>query len=232
MSAEPASSLEQAGPFQVAGRHARAVARRYSARTIAIVVCVELFALSTAAAFGLRSGIFVLVQVLAIVAMLALARYAEPLIDRWLQGARGEEKVARIIASLEQNGWRALHDVHLGRGNVDHILLGPAGLFTIETKSHRGRVRTSSIEPRMLKQAYAESKHVERITGLKVEPLLVFSDAYLTPAVCSRDGVTVLPVRVLAAHLKRRGAPIPVERVTATYMRLAKALAFGLDEAP
>ena len=38
-----------------------------------------------------------------------------------------------------------IHDASLGRGNVDHILIGPAGVFTIETKSHPGPVRVSRV---------------------------------------------------------------------------------------
>jgi hypothetical protein len=86
---------------------------------------------------------------------------------------------------LREDGWFALHDVHLDRGNIDHVLIGPAGIFTIETKSHRGRLRVDRIARSMLKQAYAEAKLVERVTELRADPLLVFSNAYLIPR--SRD---------------------------------------------
>jgi hypothetical protein len=37
---------------------------------------------------------------------------------------------------LRKRGYRAFHDV-VGNGfNVDHILIGPAGVFTVETKTH------------------------------------------------------------------------------------------------
>jgi hypothetical protein len=104
------------------------------------------------------------------------------------------------------------------------VLVGPAGIFTIETKRHRGRLRANAIDSRMLKQAYAQAKSVERITGLRAVPLLVFSDAYLIPAVTPRNGVVILPARMLANHLRKRGGTIPPERVGDMYRRLATAL--------
>ena len=116
--------------------------------------------------------------------------------------------MGKVLDRLRERGWFALHDVQLGRGNIDHVLVGPAGVFTIETKSHCGRLRASAIEVRMLKQAYALAKLIERITGLRADPLLVFSNAYLIPAVTRRDGVLILPARMLAGHLQRRARPI------------------------
>jgi hypothetical protein len=79
----------------------------------------------------------------------------------------------------------AIHDVSPGRGNVDHVVVGPGGVFTIETKSHRGRIRVDRIDGAMLKQAYAQKKLLERVTGLEVEPLLVFTQAWLLPRRCA-----------------------------------------------
>ena len=129
-----------------------------------------------------------------------------------------------MLDGLRERGWFALHDVQLGRGNIDHVLVGPAGIFTIETKSHRGRLRAGTIDPAMLKQAYAQAKSLERITGLRAVPLLVFSSAYLIPAVTRRDGVVILPARMLAKHLEKRSGTIPPERVDDVYRRLAAAL--------
>ena len=132
--------------------------------------------------------------------------------------------MGKVLDRLRERGWFALHDVQLGRGNIDHVLVGPAGVFTIETKSHCGRLRASAIEVRMLKQAYALAKLIERITGLRADPLLVFSNAYLIPAVTRRDGVLILPARMLAGHLQRRARTITPERVNDLYQRLAAVL--------
>jgi hypothetical protein len=44
-----------------------------------------------------------------------------------------------------------------------------------------------------------------KLTGLAVEPLLVFSDAWLMGRVpAQRRGVAIVPARMLAGHLERR----------------------------
>jgi hypothetical protein len=54
-------------------------------------------------------------------------------------GIRGEERVAALLAQLEDEGYRALHDLDTGSGDVDHLLVGPTGVFVIETKDWGGR---------------------------------------------------------------------------------------------
>lgn len=55
----------------------------------------------------------------------------------WRIGADGEEEVARQLARLGPQ-WRVLHAVPIGDRNsgIDHVVMGPAGVFTINTKNH------------------------------------------------------------------------------------------------
>lgn len=186
----------------------------------AVVVIGALAAL----AFGFRSTEFLITELAAIGALWAIDRFWSAKIDRWDRGATGEEHVGGVIDRLAASGWRAIHDVSLGRGNVDHVLVGPAGLLTVETKSHGGRIAARGIDRRMLSQSYAEAKLIERITGREVSPLLVFSRAYLTPAVSRQRGVVVLPARMLAGHLARRPAVLAPEEVETLHARLLAAL--------
>jgi hypothetical protein len=57
----------------------------------------------------------------------------------WRVGAKGEVKVAKELERLGPH-WRVLHAVEVGdRGSdTDHIVIGPAGLFTLNTKRHPG----------------------------------------------------------------------------------------------
>jgi hypothetical protein len=180
-------------------------------------------ALGLIAGFG--SWTFALGQVGLIVAIFVLDRLATPVVDRWDRGARGEEHVGRILDGLAADGWLALHDATVGRGNVDHIVIGPGGLLTIETKSHGGRIAVDGLDDRMLKQAYAEAKAIERVTGRPVTPLLVFSRAYLDRPVSRRRGVVVLPARMLAGHLARRRPELDADEVAELHRRLSAALA-------
>jgi len=56
-------------------------------------------------------------------------------------GLYGERVVGDALAVLERHGWRIFHDFpREARGkkfNIDHIAVGPGGVFAIETKSPR-----------------------------------------------------------------------------------------------
>jgi hypothetical protein len=55
----------------------------------------------------------------------------------WRIGADGEEAVAAQIATLGPQ-WRVLHAVRVGQrdADIDHVLVGPAGVFTVNAKNH------------------------------------------------------------------------------------------------
>lgn len=60
------------------------------------------------------------------------------------QGAEGEAETARVLATLPP-GWTVLHDLRWpGRrlANVDHVVIGPSGIFVIDSKNWTGRVTT------------------------------------------------------------------------------------------
>lgn len=67
-----------------------------------------------------------------------LVRHAE-LFER---GAEGEAQTASVLSSLPRD-WAAIHDVRWpGRrfANIDHIVLGPPGIFVVDSKNWSGRV--------------------------------------------------------------------------------------------
>lgn len=87
------------------------------------------------------------------------------------RGAIAEEKTGSIIEGLPEGNF-IVHDFNTGRGNIDHILVGPKGVFTLEVKSHRGTVTFDngsllrdgqSFEKDFLKQAWAECFAVREI---------------------------------------------------------------------
>lgn len=55
----------------------------------------------------------------------------------WRIGADGEESVAAQLVKLDDR-WRTLHAVLVGSkgGDIDHVIIGPAGIYTINTKNH------------------------------------------------------------------------------------------------
>ena len=68
---------------------------------------------------------------------------SSPLDDQsrpWYVGALGEQEVGRRLAALGP-GWTVLHALPVGdRGSdVDHVVIGPGGVFTLNTKHHAGQ---------------------------------------------------------------------------------------------
>jgi hypothetical protein len=60
-----------------------------------------------------------------------------PAARRLYRGALGEIEVAGVLSRLGAE-WTVLHAVPIGSGrpDVDHVVIGPAGIFTIDTKNH------------------------------------------------------------------------------------------------
>jgi hypothetical protein len=50
------------------------------------------------------------------------------------------------LTALERHGWAVLHDLAVpgSRANIDHLLIGPGGVFVIDSKQYRGRLQLHS----------------------------------------------------------------------------------------
>ena len=107
---------------------------------------------------------------------------------------------------------------------VYRIVIGPAGVFTVETKSRGGTVRVHDIHGATLRQARAQRHALEDAAGCAVEPLLVFSHAWVDRPLARRGGVRVLPARMLVAHLRGRARVLCAEDVARTRDQVADAL--------
>jgi len=178
-------------------------------------------------ALGFHNPLTAVIEVVAIGAYLRIGRAGGSAIDNLLIGSKGERQVGAILDALADEGWRTIHGGLTERGDIDHIAIGPGGLFTIETKFRGGRFHIGRVQQRELKQAYAEARAVERIAEYRAVPLLVFTHAFIEGrGVNSRDGVTVLPARMLKGLLTRRAHPAALapDQIDAVYARLASEL--------
>jgi hypothetical protein len=61
-------------------------------------------------------------------------------IENWREGAEGEERTERELTQLEPLGWQLRHDLPDAHGNIDHVAIGPAGVFLLDSKSWSGAV--------------------------------------------------------------------------------------------
>jgi len=51
------------------------------------------------------------------------------------QGIEGERAVGQFLERLREDGYHVFHDLTGDGFNIDHVLIGPAGIFTIETRT-------------------------------------------------------------------------------------------------
>jgi len=100
----------------------------------------------------------------------------------WYKGALGEIAVGRILEGLGPE-WLVLHAIPVGRGSsdIDHLLVGPAGVFTVNTKNHSGQSvwvagRTLMVAGKKTRHLYnaayeaaRASKLLSAATGIAVE---------------------------------------------------------------
>lgn len=108
------------------------------------------------------------------------------------RGERGELSVAEALDELRKDGYRVIHDIVREGFNIDHVLVGPAGVFAIETKFRSGQgviefrngeglfVGGRQEEGDPLKQARSNARDVNRLIrencGVDeyVKPVLVY----------------------------------------------------------
>ena len=166
----------------------------------------------------------------------------DPSTVAWKRGAIGESKLAATLAELPQV--RALHDrrVRGTRGNIDHIVVSPAGVFAIDAKLYRGvisvreRGTVFNSDPRLYIGGRDRSRVAEnmawQVSAIKavlasvgaqyahipVQPVLCFVDgewAFFTPP--SYKGVRLEGLRSIKKLLAGGQAldPVAVDAVTA-----------------
>lgn len=56
----------------------------------------------------------------------------------WAWGAIGERQTAETLSSLD-NSWRCEHDILWAGGNWDHVLVGPPGVYLLDSKRFSGQ---------------------------------------------------------------------------------------------
>ncbi len=94
----------------------------------------------------------------------------------YLKGMDGENDVYKVLKQLPQE-YKVLHDFVEGkRGNIDYIVVGPTGLWTVEVKNYKEQNIDNQFLEKNLKQAYAEAKALSNHLSLSVNPILVFTN--------------------------------------------------------
>lgn len=155
----------------------------------------------------------------------------------WYQGALGERRVAQRLEALGDE-WTVLHSVPIGeRGSdIDHVVVGPPGLFTINTKFHDDariwvasrRILVNGQSTDHLRNARFEAQRVARLmttaTGAPVTatPIIAIVGARDITFKERPADVIVLREGELTRWLKRRRStlePTDRERLAASVIR-------------
>lgn len=146
----------------------------------------------------------------------------------WYTGALGEQAVGRQLARLGPE-WTVLHAIPVGAGvsDIDHLLIGPPGVFTLNTKRHRGkkiwvadyRILVSGHKVDHLRNARAEAsratKLISRALGrtAPVTPALVFVETGEITIRSRPADVMVLTERGLVRALKKLPPRLSADQV-------------------
>ncbi|HEX2765666.1 MAG TPA: nuclease-related domain-containing protein [Candidatus Limnocylindria bacterium] len=149
----------------------------------------------------------------------------------WRIGAEGERKTASYLAELEPAGFIVRHDRRVPGygGNVDHIAMGPSGVWVIETKSYRGSVEifgdklevNGQPRDRIVDQVYKEAVALQialgdRLSsiGVTVRPVLCLHRAKLGWFDRAVRGVQIVDGRGLAKLLSDGQRRLADEQIT------------------
>jgi hypothetical protein len=130
-----------------------------------------------------------------------LARLVDAKTDEraWRVGADGEETVGARLEKLIAHGWHVLHAVPVGTkgSDIDHVLVGPGGVYTLNTKTHPGgkiwvgqhAVKVNGHSVPYLRNSRFEAERASKLLTaavgwpVLVKPVLVFLTGTLIPDV-------------------------------------------------
>ena len=158
-------------------------------------------------------------------------------VTAWRTGADGEIRTARFLDALEGEGFVVLHDRRIPgarSANIDHIVIGPPGIFVVETKSFAGKLTIRGDEvyvgghrkTAMLDEVRREALAVQVTLsdeidahGYRVTAMICVHRADLPWFRSEAGGVPIVSGKELVKRL-RKGAmalsPADVQRLAAT----------------
>ena len=130
----------------------------------------------------------------------------------WQRGAQGERHTARLLRRLPRDGFVVFHDLAVpgADANVDHLVIGPTGLFVIDSKQWTGSVNQSADGlawhnnyrlDRTLEMVCWEAETVGRLLGTRAAALLCVHGAHVHRGGVNTQGVAIVPAYLLRSAL-------------------------------
>jgi len=150
-------------------------------------------------------------------------------------GRDGERAVAQYLEWFRTAGFFVFHDVPSGDANLDHVLVGPKGIFTIETKTWskplRGECRVTVVDGVVrangrtldrdpLIQAKAQAAWLRAFFSesqfkAPVQPVVVMPGWFVEPFDMKKTGAWVLELKALEKFVEREPDRLTREEVKA-----------------
>jgi Nuclease-related domain len=149
-------------------------------------------------------------------------------------GGGRQRRTARLLAPLERHGWAILHDLAVpgSAANIDHLVIGPGGVFVIDSKQYRGRLQLDACRRLwhgrhpLAPALRAVSFEADRAAQVPADPpvvvpILAVHSAQVPCGKVVVGGVRVLPARRLPSMLgalwgPNRSPPWPVRPESAS----------------
>ena len=130
----------------------------------------------------------------------------------WQRGAHGERRTARLLDRLTRDGFVVFHDLAMpgSPANVDHLVIGPSGVFVIDSKQWTGSVHQGVDGlvwhnhyrlDRTLDTVRWEAQQVSRILGTRTTALLCVHGAHVHGGGLHAQGVAIMPAHLLRSAL-------------------------------
>ena len=153
----------------------------------------------------------------------------------WRIGADGEEKVAAQLARLAKKDprWRFLHAIPVGEGgcDIDHIVIGPGGVFTLNAKHHPNAkiwvggntFMVNGTRTQYVRKSRCEAARADRLLSaasrisLPVTGVIVPVGAGSLTIKSQPDGVHVVNRMALVDWFRGTGAVLPEHAVRAIF---------------
>ncbi|MEC3998017.1 nuclease-related domain-containing protein [Actinacidiphila sp. DG2A-62] len=152
--------------------------------------------------------------------------------DDWRTGLEGEQAVGESLEALKARGWRILHAVRWPSGaDIDHMAIGPAGVFTINSKHHpdarvwvgdhviRVNNRTTDHVRFSLNEADRTAKLLRYWCGwpVSVQPVIAIVGAAGMKITTTAPPVLVVDGLSIAEHLASLPQHLPEYRVSSVF---------------
>jgi hypothetical protein len=130
----------------------------------------------------------------------------------WQRGAKGERHTARLLDRLGRDGYVSFHDLAMPNSpaNLDHVVVGPSGVFVIDSKQWIGQVHQSS--DGLIWHNHYRLDHtlttirwqvdtLGRLLGVAVAPLVCVHGAHIQHGGLHAQGVAIVPATLLRSAL-------------------------------